>query len=338
MSLEQDGKVIKLTAAEISQLWSAYMNDSASICQLTYFLEKAEDQEIRTVIEQALRLAQSHIDKLTEIMNKENFPIPYGFKLEEDVDVTAPRLFSDCYVLTYLSQMGKIGLSAYSLGVSLADRSDVYSYFAECLKESTDLHRQANEVLLPKGLYIRSPYLEIPENIDFVKKQSFLSGYFDKRTLTALEITNLFANFERNALGNATLIGYSQVAKSDEVRKYFKRGKEIAKKHCHIFGTILRNEDLPAPTTWDTEVSDSTAYTFSDKLMMFYTTALISLSIGYYGASVAGSPRRDIGTKYADLTRDILLYAEDGVNIMIKNGWLEEPPRALDRDELAKKK
>ncbi|WP_083838343.1 DUF3231 family protein [Lentibacillus jeotgali] len=31
-------------------------------------------------------------------------------------------------------------------------------------------------------------------------------------------------------------------------------------------------------------------------------------------------------------------YAEDGTNIMIKHGWMEEPPWALDRDELANKK
>ncbi|MCM2535776.1 DUF3231 family protein [Neobacillus pocheonensis] len=27
-------------------------------------------------------------------------------------------------------------------------------------------------------------------------------------------------------------------------------------------------------------------------------------------------------------------FAEDGANIMIENGWLEEPPMAVDRDEL----
>jgi hypothetical protein len=115
------------------------------------------------------------------------------------------------------------------------------------------------------------------------------------------------------------------------------RGKDIAKKHCDVLGAILSKEDLPVPTTWDSEVSDSTTYTFSDKLMMFYATALTGIGIGYYGTSIAGSLRRDIGTKYADLTKEVLLYAEDGTNIMINNAWLEELPRALDRDELAKK-
>jgi len=28
--------------------------------------------------------------------------------------------------------------------------------------------------------------------------------------------------------------------------------------------------------------------------------------------------------------------AEDGAKLMIENGWLEQPPQATDRDELAK--
>jgi len=33
---------------------------------------------------------------------------------------------------------------------------------------------------------------------------------------------------------------------------------------------------------------------------------------------------------------EIGAYAEDGANIMIDNGWLEQPPGAADRDLLAK--
>ncbi len=335
--METEGKIIKLTADEISQLWAAYMNDSAAKCQLSHFLAKVKDDEIRPVIEHALELSKAHVATLADFFKKENYPIPYGFSLEEDVDENAPKLFSDTYVLNYLNQMGKIGLQGYSIAVSLAVRSDIYSYFAECLKESIDLLRIANNVLLSKGLYIKSPYLETPGNVDFIKKQNFLTGYFgERRPLTGLEISNLFANFKRNAIGAATLIGFSQVAKSKDVKQFFLRGKDIAEKHCEIFGSILREDDLPVPMSWDTEVTDSTTYTFSDKLMMFYTTSLTSLSIGYYGASIAGSLRRDIATQYVRLNHEIGLYSEDGANIMIKHGWLEEPPRALDRDELAK--
>ncbi|ASN06183.1 hypothetical protein CFK40_14710 [Virgibacillus necropolis] len=330
---------VKLTSAEITQLWTAYINDSVLICKFQYFSAKVKDEEIRPLIQQALDLAQGNVKTLTEIFNKENYPIPHGFKLDEDVDVSAPSLYSDSYVLNYLHLGAQIALQTYSISLSLAVRADVYSYFNECISQLTPFLRETKELLLSKGLYIRSPYLPTPENYDFVKSQSFLTGYFgERRPLVGTEIINLYSNFQRNALGVATMIGFSQVAKSKEVRKYLVRGKEIASKHCEIFGSIMREDDLSVPITMDTEVTESTAYTFSDKLMMFYSTALIALSVGYYGSSMAMSPRRDLGVKYSRLVLEILKYAEDGANIMIKNGWMEEPPRALDRDELVKKK
>jgi len=48
------------------------------------------------------------------------------------------------------------------------------------------------------------------------------------------------------------------------------------------------------------------------------------------------SPRRDLGAHYTRLTAEIATYADDGLEIMIKNNWLEQPPLAADRKNLAK--
>ncbi|WP_280771756.1 DUF3231 family protein [Salipaludibacillus daqingensis] len=329
---------LRLTSAELTYLWNTYMNDTGAICHLEHELHNAEDEEIKPLILHALEISKSHIKKITDILKKENYPVPYGFKLNEDVDVRAPRLFSDSYALIATNILGKTGLCAYSTALPFAVRDDVYHFFSNCLRESDEIIRQTNEVMLSKGLYSKSPYLPTPENVDFVKKKSFLAGYFgDKRPLLGTEITNLYANFQRNALGSATMIGYSQVANKSDVTDYILRGKEIAQKHCEIFGNYLNEHDLPSPATWGAEVTDSTTYTFSDKKMLFYVTLLTSLSVGYYGASISASPRRDIGVMYSRLIGEILKFADDGTKMMIKYGWLEEPPRALDRDELANK-
>ncbi|OIK12124.1 hypothetical protein BIV60_16740 [Bacillus sp. MUM 116] len=334
----EKGSQVRLTSAEITSLWAAYINDSAIACKFKYFLNKMEDEEIRPIIQHAFELAQGNLKTLIEIFEKEKYPVPYGFNLNDDVDVSAPRLYSDTYVMCYLHQAAQIALQGYSINLSLSVRADVYSYFNECISQLTKFLREIKELLLSKGIYIRSPYIPIPDDIDFVKKQSFLKGFFgEKRPLSGTEITNLFTNYQRNAFGVTTLIGFSQVAQSKEVAEYLVRGKEIAKKHCDIFGSILNEDDLPAPMTWNTEITESTAFTFSDKLMMFYTTALIALGIGFYGTSMAMSPRKDLGLHYVRLSAEIAKYAEDGANIMIKNGWLEQPPMAPDRDELAKK-
>jgi hypothetical protein len=43
---------------------------------------------------------------------------------------------------------------------------------------------------------------------------------------------------------------------------------------------------------------------------------------------------RDLVLHYTRLTVEIALYSEVGANLMINNGWLEEPPLVVDHDEL----
>ncbi|USK60850.1 DUF3231 family protein [Peribacillus asahii] len=327
---------VRLTSAEISQLWTSYMNDSFTICIVKYFLNNVEDTEIKSVLKYALELAESHIPKLTKIFNYEKFPIPQGFNVNQDVNVNAPRLFSDTYYLNFIAQYGKIGLNANSEGVALAVRDDVDKYYTECLTESMKLHRMANEVLLSKGLYVRPPNIPMPEDVEFVKKKSFLAGFFgDVRPLSALEITNLYANIQRNALGTATLIGYIQVTKNKDVKEFLVQGKDISVNAIESFGQKLKIDNLPIPMTWDGEVTESTTNPFSDKLIMFQICSLISIGLGYYGLGLATSPRRDIGLLYNQKIVEIQPYASKGAKIMIENEWMEQPPLASDRDKLA---
>jgi Protein of unknown function (DUF3231) len=331
--MENDRKV-KITSAELAQLWAQFMNDSGSGCVLTFFLEKAEDSEIKSVIEFALQLSKTHIEKLTVFFNQEGYAVPYGFKVEEDVDLSAPKLYTDSYVLQFIHQMAKIGLTNYSASVASSVRADMTDYFTECLSETMQLYKISKDLLLAKGLYVRSP--SIPnEKVEFVNKQAFLFDVIgEKRPLIVAEVGNLFANIQRNILGVATLIGYSQVAKDKEVTQFLLRGIDIGKKHIKIFGAKLEECNLPVPASLSAEVTTSTSYTFSDKLMMFFTTGLIALSIGYYGTGVAQSPRVDLGVMFNRLSLEVQLYSEDGSNIMITNKWMEQPPMAADRGEL----
>ncbi|GGE55536.1 hypothetical protein GCM10011391_38190 [Pullulanibacillus camelliae] len=333
-----EGKPVRLTATEVAQIWAQYMNDSASVCVLSYFLEKAEDMDIKPVIELALHLSQEHLRLLSDIFGKEGFALPYGFKPEEDVEFTAPKLYSDAFVLHFIHQMAKIGLTSYSESVSSAVRADITDYYSTCLDETMKLFQISKDVLLSKGLFVRSPYIPHTEQIEMVKKQGFMWDILgEKRPLAALEIANLYANIQRNAIGAATLTGFSQVAQSKEVKHFFIRGIEIAKKHIKLFAGKLEESDLAAPMTWQAEITSSTTATFSDKIMMYFTSMLISLSIGYYGIGLAQSPRIDIGALYNRLSGEIQLYSEDGANLMIANEWLEQAPLAADRDELIKR-
>jgi hypothetical protein len=332
------GGQVRLTSSEISQLWAQYMNDSGSVCLLTFFLEKAEDEEIKPIIDHALTLSKNHIEKLTSIFKEEKHIVPDGFKVETDVNLQAPRLYSDTYVIYFINMMAKIGLTNYAAAVAGTTRADITDYYMECMTETMELYKISKELLLAKGLYLRSPFLPNLTEIDYVKKQGFILDVIgEKRPLIAAEVANLFSNHQRNALGEATITGFSQVAQSKDVKQFLVRGIEIAQKHTKLFGEKLKESKLPIPTTWAAEVTESTSPTFSDKLMMFLTSGMISLSVGYYGTAIAQSPRADIGVMYNRLSVEVQLYSEDGANIMIKNGWMEQPPMAADRDELVKR-
>ncbi|WP_223592290.1 DUF3231 family protein [Neobacillus bataviensis] len=328
--------ITKLTAAEVAQIWSAYMNSSMCKCLFTYFLETVEDSQIRSVIQHGLELAETHLAKLSAFFQKEGYPIPCGFNVEEDVNMAAPRLFSDSFMLHLIHNMGVMALSFYAIAKTFSVRSDIDKFFAECVKELNEFDTNSKNLLLSKGLFIRSPYL-IPSNeVHFVKSPNFISGLLgNKSPLTAIEITNLFANLQKNAFGQAVMMAWSQVAQSKEVKQFMERGRKIAFKHTKVFGSALEEDSLPVPTSWDTEVTDSKAAPISDKMMMFMATTLTALSIGFYGTSMATCTRKDLALDYVRLSAEIASFAEDGAKIMIDNGWLEEPPLAVDRDKLA---
>jgi hypothetical protein len=327
---------IEITSAELANLWTAYVNDSLAICVMSHFLANVQDTQTQSVLQHALKLSQEHVKKLKSLYKEEQIAIPEGFT-KEDVAENTPRLFTDDFYLIYIQNMGKMGMEAYTLCLSNAARLDICEYFTECMGESLKLYNKATEAMLSKGIFSRSPYIPKPRKVEYVQKQSFLTGWFgNRRPLNSIEISSIYFNMQRNVLGKALVSGFGQVAKSNQVRTYMQRGRGISSKHIENFGSLLTEDDLPVETTWSAESTDSTVPPFSDKLMMFHTTSLNGIGIGHYGQGLGTSSRRDLSAMYTRLMAEVGQYAEDGVNIMIDNGWLEQPPTAVNRDELTK--
>ncbi|WP_373231102.1 DUF3231 family protein [Cohnella sp.] len=327
---------IKLSSAEVASLWTMYMNDSLAICTIGNFLSHVEDQQIHSVLEFALKLSRSHVNKLKSLFSEEQIPIPDGFSEEADVNKEAPRLFTDNFYLFYIQNIGKIGMEGYTLALAASARLDICEYFTEGLNESARLFNKATEIMLSKGTFMRAPLIPEAKKVEYVQKQSYLAGWFGhRRPLNAIEIQNVFFNMIQNQMGRSLLMGFSQVAKSPKVRDYMLRGRDIADKHVEIFGSLLSDEFLPSASAWDTIATDSTVSPFSDKLMMMHVAAINGAGIGHYGRSLGTSPRRDLSAVYSRLIAEIGPFSDDGANIMIDNGWLEQPPQAADRNKLA---
>jgi hypothetical protein len=326
---------IGLTASEMGMLWAQYMNDTMAACVMSYFANTCEDKEVLPVIEYALSLSQKHVRTVTEIFTGENYPIPVGFT-DEDVNVHAPRLFSDTFQLLYLQNMAVIGMAAAVVAIGVSARSDVSDFYREILASASELHSKARKVAMSKGVYVRPPFISTPRKVDFVKKMSFLFDMLGKhkRPLTAIEITHLFINIQTNVLGKSMMTAFAQVCKSADAKQFFVEGRGIAGKHILKFSTVLTNEDVPAPQGSDHHVTDSTTAPFSDKLMMYHTTGMIAVGIGNYGTAAGTCERMDLSALYTRLSAEIALYAEDGAGVLINHGWLEQPPQADDRNAL----
>jgi rubrerythrin len=329
---------IRLTAPEMSSLWTQYIFESMSIRFFKYALGHIDDKDIKNIYKMALQLSERHIQQIEEFYKGENYPIPKGFT-EDDVNLGAPRLFQDPLYLYYIYIMTLQGLSGYALSVGTSIRADLRKYYITCNTETMMLYDNTIDTMLTKGLFTRPPVLSPPAAIDFVKHQTFLTGWFgDRRPLTGIEIGDITFNMNKMNLHVALKVGFSQVAKSEKVRKFINRGTEISNKHLGIFTNILREEKLNTPMSWQSFVTNSTTPTFSDKFMMYQVQLSTQLAIAFYGTALSVTSRRDIGLKYLELIMELTKFGEDGVNLMIDNGWLEEPPKGSDRQSLTKGK
>ena len=70
---------IPLVSSEIASLWSSYMGDSLAVCVLKFFVNRVEDQETRSILQETLDSSTQHIQVLKNFFNQEGLPIPEGF-------------------------------------------------------------------------------------------------------------------------------------------------------------------------------------------------------------------------------------------------------------------
>ncbi|MEH7335521.1 DUF3231 family protein [Neobacillus drentensis] len=326
----------ELTAAEMGKLWATYMGNSMSKCILKYFLQHVEDPDIKTLLENALKLSTEFLKTTEGIFEKDNFPIPKGFSEEEDLNAGAPRLFQDEYYVHYLKYAAKAGMSIYNVAVPLVYRKDVEEFFINCMESTMALMKQIKDILMGKGLIIKPPIIPVPDRVDFVHKD-FLTGFLgDVRPLHALEITHLYDNIENNTTSKALIMAFSQVVKSEKIQDLFIRGKDFTHKHIEIYMGKLHDNDLPAPSLHDHLVTKSTFAPFSDKLMLFHKMDMFAMKIRAFGNSEAVNGRHDIALMYSKSLGNITKFVEDAAKLMVENGWLEQPPYAVERNKLSR--
>jgi hypothetical protein len=324
----------KLVSSEVAALWAAYMQNSMSYCIIQHFQNVNEDQDSKNILQTALMDCDFVVTEVKRIFEMENHAVPIGFT-QEDVNLKAGRIYSDLFTLRYIKYMAAAGTAAAAALLEVLARKDVRDLFSIVSQRFMQLYNNTCDMLLQKGAFIRSPTIPPMERAEYLQDESFLSGLVGKhRPLTVVELAHISKNTETNSIGRTFVTGFSQVAQLPEVRKYMERGVEIAAKHETVFREILIEDGVPLPSSWDSTISQSIDPPFSDKLMMFHSNSLTAISVAGYGAAIGASLRKDLGGHYTRLVAEILHYANDGVKLMIKNRWLEQPPQNVDREAL----
>jgi hypothetical protein len=327
---------LKLTSSEIGTLWGEYINGTATDIVNRYMVSIIEDEQIKAIFEDAIKTFAKQKKQIATFMENEGFPVPIGFT-ESDLFKGKQRLFTDIFCLNYLHIMTLHGLLGHSTALGVSVRKDLRDFYDSCDNEAKRMYHQTIELLLEKGSFQRDPLFYPAKNPEYVSTQDFTDGFFGKgRKLAATEIISISFNLKKSIMAKTLSIAFSQVAQTKEVRKFLTDSEKTADGQIKLFSKIMQTDNLPVPKSWETEVTASTDSPFSDKLMMYHIGFLFQAAQNYHGAGLASAMRTDLVTAYERTILKNLMVTKKWYNLMVQNKWLEQPPLAPNRKEIAK--
>lgn len=319
----------QLTAPELANLWVSYLDNDMKARVLDYLLQVVEDKEIKQALEDAREYAREHLKKITGIYQKARHPLPRALS-DADVDLNAPRLFSDEFALIILENIAESRIEGYGTALGMATSPDILDFFYQALKDPAAMLKKVACLARAKGVNTSVPRIPVPEKTVLAKGPKFITSLLSQpRPLTSIEISHIFTGREKNAYRQILLTGFSRAAELNDVRRYLERGRNIAAKHADIFGRLLAKNNLPVAAYQDGVIAGAPARPFSDKLMMqFVSVSNVILANDYGKALTVVGTTKELGIDFARLQLEVLTYAGDGVKIALKHGWFEEPPQA----------
>jgi hypothetical protein len=331
---------IPLSSSELGNLWQAYQEKAMMNLVLDYLIEKAVENETKEILKNVYTIETKNKQKIHTIFQETGAAIPVAFN-EGDINKNAPQLFDDNYAIMYVRMMSKVLTGLYSLHSGMSYRPDIRELYTEFTSDTQRIYSVTTEHLLNKGILTRPPIVSMPKEVDFIDDTSYINGlnpFKKKRALNTVEIGLIYQSLETNITGMQLMIGFEQVAKEPDVKKYFTKGKELAKEIISIMSKLLLDSDLPAPSTWGGVITNSTVSPFSDKLMMYNTNLLTIFGLGSNSVGAAFSFRNDMLLHLGNIMARQFDFAKDGGTILMKHGWMEEPPSSIDRTKSSQTK
>ena len=117
----------KLLAMEIGTLFSNIRNNIMGKILLTGFSQVAESPDVRQYFNSGVEIANKHVQIFSEILRKEDIPIPMSSDSGVTNSTVAP--FSDKLMLFHADLLNQVGIAAYGTAISASMRKDLQASY-----------------------------------------------------------------------------------------------------------------------------------------------------------------------------------------------------------------
>lgn len=325
-------KNVGLTSTEISNIWSSYLKSSMELRFFQYFYATAEDPEVKNIVEKMVEFSEKSLEDLKDIFRKENLTIPLGFT-EKDVRLDAGKVFSDTFILYFCHDITMLSLSTYPSAFPDCPRKDVRNYFQNAIEFTLQIQNEMNDLMLSRGIYLKSPQVAMNHTIDFADDLNYLNGLFGgSRPVNAAEIANLSRVIHRARFSKMVFVTFSKLASLKEVKQHFSKGRDALEKVQESLEEVTDKENISISASGDYNIFDVKSSPFSDKLMLFFAnTCLGMFCFIMVNQALTSSLRSDIVSKFTIISTQMKKFYGKGLLLTINEKWLEQPPQAFDR-------
>jgi hypothetical protein len=329
-----------INVSEAGSLWQTYQEKTLIMRFLEYFIEKADDPQARNILGGLWQELNFYVKEMENVFTEQGMVIPVGFT-SEDVNLEAPKLYDNGFDILFVRVLKEVSMGLYTLGMNMTYNRKVMAIYEGLTAVTQKIYKLSTSYLLENGVLSLPPKVSLPKKREFIKSKGYMEGFKlfgDKRPLNFLEVGIVHHNLEVNNIGIQLITGFAQCAQNKEVKQYFLKGVKLAKKQVKVMEELLLEGDVQLSATSGATVTTSTFPPFSDKLMMH--CIYILNGFGLIGAGTGGffSLRHDLAIKTMLIAKDVYSYAQEGIEIKIKNGWFEEPPQMEDRSQIINSK
>lgn len=319
----------KMSAAELGSLWMTYQKKTMILRFLEYFMEKTDDEQARDLMTGLWEQLHPMVIELETMLEKDGAACPNGFT-KEDVHLDTPKLFDNGFDILFARILKEISMGMYVLHMTSSYREDIILFYKKLTAITQTYYKHFTQYLLKNGYLSRPNYTTMPTSTDYVTSTDYMKGtnfFGEKRPVNTVEYGTLYPAIETNTIGMQLMAGFAQTAKDEDVKKYFREGRELAKEIINGTSEILLENNTQAPSPTGGTVTSSTEAPFSDKLMMFCSYLLGGFSLGGHGFSGTFIFRNDITGHTTPFGKDTYEFTMKGAKLMMQKGWLEEPPK-----------